>query len=192
MQAIEFKKLHPNAVIPTRANIGDAGFDLTAVTARITEEGYIEYGTGLAINLESIKPSSNDRLIWADLRPRSSISKYDLVLANSVGTIDLGYRGEICCRFKPLVRFELSPRNTVPYNLKEIGGYFEHVSYKIVELEKDNNSDSYFKHLKVYKIGDKIAQLIICEGPLCQFKEVEDFTASASNRGTGGFGSTSN
>lgn len=183
MQAIEFKKLHPNAVIPTRANIGDAGFDLTAVTARITEEGYIEYGTGLAINLESINPSSNNRIIWADLKPRSSISKYDLVLANSVGTIDLGYRGEILCRFKPLVPFSIS-------DYKDIG-YFESLDCRELILD-DSEIKNICSKLKIYKIGDKIAQLVICEGPLCQFKEVEDFAASVSNRGENGFGSTSN
>lgn len=194
MQIIEFKKLHPDAVIPTKANIGDAGFDLTAVTARITEKGYIEYGTGLAINLESISSSSNDKIIWADLRPRSSISNYDLILANSIGTIDLGYRGEICCRFKLLIPFK--PKNDGS-NLNDDNlpikqtGYFDNVGYKTFCLNS-NTLENLFTNLKVYKIGDKIAQLVICEGPLCQFKEVNDFTASISNRGTKGFGSTSN
>lgn len=190
MQVIEFKKLNPNAVIPTRANIGDAGFDLTAITAKITEEGYIEYGTGLAINLESINPSSNNRIIWADLKPRSSISKYDLVLANSVGTIDLGYRGEILCRFKPLVPFSISYyKDTEGKNYYK--GYFK--SFECRELILDDSEiKNICSKLKIYKIGDKIAQLVICEGPLCQFKEVEDFAASVSNRGENGFGSTSN
>jgi dUTP pyrophosphatase len=36
------------------------------------------------------------------LFPRSSNSKKDLLLSNSVGVIDSGYRGEILIRFKPI------------------------------------------------------------------------------------------
>lgn len=36
-----------------------------------------------------------DQIAGYDLRARSSISKTPLILANSVGTIDYGYRGEI-------------------------------------------------------------------------------------------------
>jgi dUTP pyrophosphatase len=35
-----------------------------------------------------------------DLRPRSSISKSDLILSNHVGTIDSGYRGELMGAFR--------------------------------------------------------------------------------------------
>ena len=83
--------LHPNAKIPTRANPNDAGADLTAVSVRHTSE-FIEYDTGVAIQLE---PG-----YVAKIYARSSISKYDLVLCNSVGIIDVGYCQSIKLRFK--------------------------------------------------------------------------------------------
>lgn len=90
MSNVKFKKLMPEAVIPTRANPTDAGADLTATSVKITDS-YIEYGTGIAIQL----PENHCGLIF----PRSSISNYDLKLCNSVGVIDEAFRGEILLRF---------------------------------------------------------------------------------------------
>jgi len=79
------------AIIPTRAKHGDAGFDLFALSMGFNSN-FVEYFTGLAIEIEY----GYVGLIF----PRSSQSKYDLVLANSVGVVDSGYRGEISVRFK--------------------------------------------------------------------------------------------
>ena len=96
---VKIKKLHPDAVIPSYAKPGDAGMDLTAISKRVEtgsdENGeYIEYGTGLAIEI----PEGHVGLVF----PRSSVSKKDLFLANAVGVIDSGYRGEVKLRFKLL------------------------------------------------------------------------------------------
>lgn len=88
---VRFKKLHPNAVIPSYANEGDAGMDMTAVAINITPD-YIEYETGLSMEI----PEGCVGLIF----PRSSNSKKDLLLCNSVGIIDSGYRGPINFRYK--------------------------------------------------------------------------------------------
>lgn len=88
---VKIKKLSNEVVTPSYAKFGDAGMDLTAISSRVTDD-FIEYQTGLAIEI----PVGFMGLIF----PRSSISKYDLALANSVGVIDSGYRGEILCRFK--------------------------------------------------------------------------------------------
>lgn len=96
---VNIKKLHENAVIPTQGSAGAAGLDLTAVTVdeKINQNNYqtsyIEYDTGLAIEI----PEGHVGLIF----PRSSISNYDLSLANAVGVIDSDYRGSIKFRFKP-------------------------------------------------------------------------------------------
>lgn len=89
---VNIKKLNPFVVTPSYAKQGDAGMDLR--TTGITEQTdkYIEYGTGICVEI----PEGYVGLIF----PRSSISKTDLILANSVGVIDSGYRGEIKCRFK--------------------------------------------------------------------------------------------
>ena len=90
---VKIKKLNEAAVIPQYAKQGDAGLDLTATSRRMDRKGFIEYGTGLAVEI----PSGYVGLVF----PRSSISKIKMTLCNSVGVIDSGYRGEILCRFKP-------------------------------------------------------------------------------------------
>ena len=90
---VKVKKLVSEAVVPSYAKPGDAGMDLTATSVYFPhEELYIEYGTDLSIEI----PVGYVGLIF----PRSSISKFDLSLANAVGVIDSGYKGEVKCRFK--------------------------------------------------------------------------------------------
>ena len=93
MVVIKIKKIHPDAVIPKYAKPGDAGMDVVAVSKRVTDK-FVEYGTGLSFEV----PEEYVMLVF----PRSSISKKDLVLANSVGVLDSGYRGELLVRFKSM------------------------------------------------------------------------------------------
>jgi dUTP pyrophosphatase len=86
------KKLNPEAVIPTSAHETDAGYDLVAINDGTWTDTYVEYDTGL-----SIQPEPGYHV---EIFPRSSISKTDLVLANSIGLIDESYRGPILLRFK--------------------------------------------------------------------------------------------
>lgn len=96
MLEVKFKKLSENAVTPFYNHEGfDAGLDLTAISESINQThdyGYIEYGTGLAIEI----PKGYVGLLF----PRSSISKTGMMLANSVGVVDHGYSGEVKLRFK--------------------------------------------------------------------------------------------
>lgn len=98
MLKIRFKKLYEDAIAPTRALEYDAGFDLTARSVEHytgdTKRNYIEYGTGIAIEL----PIGYTGLLF----PRSSISNTRLMLANAVGVIDPGYIGEIKLRYRDL------------------------------------------------------------------------------------------
>lgn len=87
---VKIKKLEDCVTIPKYATHGDAGMDLAATSRTITEN-FIEYGTGLALEI----PEGFMGLIF----PRSSISKMNLSLCNSVGIIDCGYRGELKVRF---------------------------------------------------------------------------------------------
>lgn len=93
--------------------------------------------------------------------PRSSIRKTGLQLSNSVGVIDSGYRGEIQATFNKIFggeRFYDESKNT-----------------------EDTSND-------FYKIGDRIAQIMIIPYPPIQFVRVDEL--SDSERGEGGFGST--
>jgi len=88
---INIKKINPNAVTPTYAKVGDAGMDLVATRIISDTSFQITYGTDLAMEI----PEGFVGLIF----PRSSIRKYELLLTNSVGIIDSGYRGEIQATF---------------------------------------------------------------------------------------------
>lgn len=91
---VKFQRLNPAAKIPTRANSGDAGFDLyaTAVTHPSGSAGvFVEICTGISLEI----PKGYAGFIF----PRSSISNTKHFLRNSVGVIDSGYRGEIKLRF---------------------------------------------------------------------------------------------
>lgn len=86
---LKFKKIFSGAKIPGYTKKGDAGMDLTAISLKKCL-GFYEYGTGLAMELQE----GYAGLVF----PRSSISKTDHYLRNSVGVIDSGYRGEIKIR----------------------------------------------------------------------------------------------
>jgi dUTP pyrophosphatase len=156
---VKIKKLVPNAVIPTYAKPGDAGMDLIAVSVN-DSINYIEYGTGLAIEI----PEGYVGLIF----PRSSNSKKDLLLCNSVGVIDSGYRGEIKLRYKKI----MNPSEEKTNILQNI---FTNSSTLIYEIER-------------YDVGDKVGQIMILPIPFVEFTEVSEL--SQTDRGDGGFGST--
>jgi dUTP pyrophosphatase len=138
---IQFKKLVPEAVKPKFGKPGDAGADLVATSVDFSRDSnsQIVYGTGLAVEI----PEGMVGLVF----PRSSVRNYDLVMSNSVGVIDSGYRGEIM----------------VTFNLKN-------------------------PWADIYKVGDRIAQLVIMPVPLVQYTEVDEL--SETQRGEGGHGST--
>ena len=89
---VNIKKLHPEAVIPTYAKMGDAAMDLYAVEkGEADAHNNMVYKTGIAVEI----PKGYVGLIY----PRSSISKTNHMLRNHVGVIDSGYRGEIMLKF---------------------------------------------------------------------------------------------
>ncbi|MBO7078305.1 MAG: dUTP diphosphatase [Bacilli bacterium] len=162
---VNIKKLSENAVIPQYAKPGDAGMDVVATSVNVTSD-YIEYGTGLSFEV----PEGYCMLIF----PRSSNSKKDLLLANSVGVLDSGYRGELKLRFKRVLRPELcSADDTINYHSTNI-------------WYPTNNAR--FNGSNQYEVGDKVGQIMIIPYPQIEFNEVEEL--SETDRGSGGFGST--
>lgn len=81
-----YVKIVPEASV-SRAHEGDAGYDLVATSITGTVDGKWIYGTGVSVAI----PFGFVGL----LVPRSSIVKREAYLANSVGVIDSGYRGEV-------------------------------------------------------------------------------------------------
>jgi len=163
---VKIKKLHPNAVIPSYAKSGDAGLDLTAISKIYDMYGNVSYGTGLAFEI----PTCYVGLLF----PRSSNCKKDLILSNSVGVLDSGYRGEVFFKYKPSVYFGSLSEESFDSD------YFEAICTPQTS-EEDYPIDE-------YNIGDKIGQLIILPYPQIEFIEVDEL--SNTDRGTKGFGST--
>lgn len=88
---IKIKKTTKDSLLPIKKNPLDTGFDCFANSITKTTD-YIEYGLGFCLEI----PQGYCGLIF----PRSSISNYDLMLSNSIGVIDSGYRNEVKVRFK--------------------------------------------------------------------------------------------
>jgi dUTP pyrophosphatase len=93
--------------------------------------------------------------------PRSSIRKTGLQLSNSVGVIDSGYRGELQATFNKL-----------------FGGEGMYDEMKVNQMQPND----------YYKVGDRVAQIMIIPFPPIEFEQVTQL--SETERGDGGFGST--
>jgi len=122
---VKCKLINPeiNTKIPIYSKPGDAGLDFWATSESLTknvEYGYIEYGTNIAVEI----PEGFVGLLF----PRSSISETGLILANSVGVVDSGYRGEIKFRFKYIPE-------TKKYKVGERVGQMVIMPYPQVEFE---------------------------------------------------------
>ena len=96
---VHFKKLVQEAQTPKFGKPGDAGADLTATSMNLSMDDHIVYGTGLAVEI----PEGMVGLVF----PRSSVRNTTLLMANSVGVIDSGYRGEIMITFKMVNKTEV-------------------------------------------------------------------------------------
>lgn len=135
---VKIKKLHKDAVVPKYAKPGDAGLDLTATTQDYEPEtGCLVYGTGLSFEI----PQGYVGLLF----PRSSLSKYDLLLSNHVGVIDSSFRGEICFKFKNLGGFidQEGYYENKEYNVGDRIGQLLIIPYPQIELvEVDNLSET--------------------------------------------------
>ncbi|KQL49372.1 deoxyuridine 5'-triphosphate nucleotidohydrolase [Brevibacillus choshinensis] len=163
---VKIKKLHPDAVIPQYARAMDAGFDLVAVEDVIIAPGQsAKVPTGLAFAL----PEGFE----LQVRPRSGISaKTKLRLSNSPGTVDAGYRGEVCVLVDN-IRIPSQERTNVCLDASE----------KETTVEQVVDSNSY-----LIKKGDRIAQGVIAIVPIALFEVVDEL--DETERGAGGFGSS--
>lgn len=83
-------RLHPDAVLPEYAHLGDAGCDLVAVEDVLLTAGggRALVGTGIAIAV----PDGFGGFVL----PRSGLAaRHGVTCANAPGLIDSGYRGEV-------------------------------------------------------------------------------------------------
>ena len=112
--------------LPKYSRDGDCALDLVATSVSESFD-FIEYGTNIAIKI----PEGYVGII----APRSSISKYDLSLCNSIGVIDQNYVGELKLRFKP--NKDYSERRGFPiyYNIGDRIGQLLIVPIPKIELD---------------------------------------------------------
>lgn len=176
-----------NIPLPSYAVNGDACCDLyaQAIEYDLEKDRYIVH-TGLHVAL----PEDYELVI----RPRSSNSKTEFYIANSPGTIDQPYRGEIMVVFKS--RTDITLLNIID-NIKTGFSRLDD-EYQLrdtyIDIEKSINID---RELIVknnnfpYKVGDRIAQCIIYKRPKIKWEEVEKLEdLGTTERGDGGFGHT--
>jgi dUTP pyrophosphatase len=86
---LSIQRLHPEAVVPTRAYAGDAGLDLASCER-------IELGPGeratVATGLAVAIPDGYAGFV----QPRSGLaSRHGITIVNTPGLVDSGYRGEL-------------------------------------------------------------------------------------------------
>ena len=168
------------ATLPERGSELAAGYDIVAtsdpkivgqkytpVGMESSEQGnlwnsvdYIEYETNLFIAPSAVT-------FHTLIHPRSSVSKYNLVLANSIGLVDNDYRGMVICRFKYIWQPE---------------------DWGVWVSESTRTFISKLNYNKIYKKGDKIAQLVAEPTVQIEWELVDDL--NQTQRGEGGFGST--
>lgn len=127
---VKFKKLVSHASTPKYSKEGDAGLDLVAVDTYYDRDySFVEYGTGVSVEI----PEGHVGLLF----PRSSISKTNFSLANSVGVVDSNYRGEI------KLRFRTSEYSGIEYDVGDRVGQLVIVPYPKIDLvEVSELSDS--------------------------------------------------
>lgn len=142
---IKIKKLYEDSILPTKAHATDAGYDMYAHSKSYDEDGNVVYGSGVAIEI----PKDYVGLVF----PRSSNAKKDLLLSNSVGVIDSGYRGEVLFKFKPSNVIEKPDLAYIPESIAK------------------------------YEIGERIGQIIIMPYPEIEFVEVDELSDSERGDG---------
>lgn len=159
---IPIEYCRPDAKMPTYAHLTDAGMDVY-----LTEDIRIYPGETklIPLGIKCAIPLGYE----LQVRPKSGRSlKSKLRIANTPGTIDAGYRDEICIiadNIDPVIRSAEIDENGRLYNV--LWG-------SDITLEK----------------GEKIAQLVLSEVPKAVFYEVENVSSIENDGRNGGFGST--
>lgn len=156
---IYIEKISEDAVMPFYAHEGDAGMDLCAnedVMIAPGETKLVPTGLKMAI------PVGYE----VQIRPRSGISlKTKLRVANAPGTIDSGYRGEVC-----VIMDNISAPNTAENR---------------ITIEDKGQQGTY-----LIKKGNRIAQMVIASVEKGEIIECQNVESIDSDRGVGGFGSS--
>ena len=172
MLEVKIKPVRENFKMPVKGSDHAACFDCYASEIEVQPDGSVHVKLGFETEI----PEG-----WrADLLPRSNITKYPWVLANSEGIIDSDFRNEWQARFRP-----------VPYN--QSIEFFDDVYVDSGKIEVTGNGSAIkvpllFINKFPYKVGDRVCQI--------RFERVNPVNfilsdeTSETERGLGGFGSS--
>ncbi len=94
---VKIKFFSDKAVMPAKAHDDDFAYDVVATSCEEIAPNVYKYGLGFGLQIEEMKYVSPT--VGISLRPRSSVWKTGMVLSNCIGTIDVGYTGEISAVF---------------------------------------------------------------------------------------------
>lgn len=162
---IPFVKCHPDAKMPEYAHPDDSGMDVYAVDDYVIHPGETKLiPTGIKVAV----PNGYE----IQIRPKSGRAlKTKMRIANSIGTVDAGFRGEL----QVIIENIEPPIKDITYDFDDNG--------RPIITSILRGSD-----MTIGK-GEKFAQLVLMEVPKAVLFQVENL--DDTERGNGGFGSTS-
>nr|DAH18099.1 MAG TPA: deoxyuridine 5'-triphosphate nucleotidohydrolase [Caudoviricetes sp.] len=161
---IPFVKCHPDAKMPEYAHPDDSGMDVYAVDDYVIHPGETKLiPTGIKVAV----PNGYE----IQIRPKSGRAlKTKMRIANSIGTVDAGFRGEL----QVIIENIEPPIKDITYDFDDNGRPI------ITSILKGGD-------MTIGK-GEKFAQLVLMEVPKAVLFQVENL--DDTERGNGGFGST--
>lgn len=168
--------------VPKQGTSKSAAYDVIAVSEpEIVGEkdgeywkriDYIQYHTALYAAPQKDSYSKDYHVL---VHPRSSVSKYNLLLANGIGLIDTDYRNEYLVRFK----YVWQPEDM----------WWTTESIPDVKDQARKTIRGHVNVERIYKKGDKVCQLVVEPTTDVEWVKVEELDKTER---TGGFGSTDN
>lgn len=162
---VPFVKCHPNAKMPEYAHAGDSGMDIYALDDYVIHPGETKL---IPTGIKMAVPNGYE----IQIRPKSGRAlKTKMRVANTPGTVDASYRGELCVIIDNIE----PPIKDITYDFDENG--------RPIITSILHGSD-----MTIGK-GEKFAQLVLMEVPKAVLFQVENL--DDTERADGGFGSSS-
>ena len=161
---VPFVKCHPNAKMPEYAHAGDSGMDVYALDDYVIHPGETKL---IPTGIKMAVPNGYE----IQIRPKSGRAlKTKMRVANTPGTVDASYRGELCVIIDNIE----PPIKDITYDFDENG--------RPIITSILRGSD-----MTIGK-GEKFAQLVLMEVPKAVLFQVENL--DDTERADGGFGSS--
>ena len=183
-KVVKFKKLIPEATIPTYAHDGDIGMDVFATSVEYdrVNDNYI-YHTGLACETEGHMGIHG--------MMKSSVRERRGFLTNAVGLIDSDqFRGEILFIYKNREPAYLLSRYIAEIRWDRLSWWYRltHNKDKFITEQQIKFEEEWMIEYAPYEVGEAIGQLVPLTFDQIEIQEVTEL--SKTERGEGGFGSS--